>query len=181
MIPPGSRFLEVSRLMVSLWIGGRFTSSSFHRQPTPHRDRRSFTTATLPSTRQTHWSPGTYLVKISGLGIEALAVPAGQEAASLLQKEPLPDRFNEKSELEVVITHGGTRHLAFDLSAERGRQDVSSIVRHSQHVVPGFTRLTSLAAVSSDVTLLLTAGRAKLLLSMLRPHRNRLKLDAEIA
>ena len=59
--------------------------------------------------------PGTYMVKISGLGVEALAVPAGQEAVALSQTEPLPDRYNEKSELEVVIAHGGTRHLAFDL------------------------------------------------------------------
>jgi hypothetical protein len=44
--------------------------------------------------------PGTYSVWINGI----------DEGA-----KPLPDRFNSKSVLDVVITHGGTCHLAFDL------------------------------------------------------------------
>jgi hypothetical protein len=59
--------------------------------------------------------PGTYLVKISGLGLEGLAVAAGAEAESLSLKEPLPERYNRKSEIEVVIPHEGTRQLHFDL------------------------------------------------------------------
>lgn len=59
--------------------------------------------------------PGRYMVKVSGLGINALSVPAGREREALLLKEPLHARYNEKSELEVVIPHGGTRHLEFNL------------------------------------------------------------------
>ncbi len=59
--------------------------------------------------------PGTYIVKISGLGIEGVLVPAGQAADGYPRVEPLPDRFNKKSELEVVIPHGGSRHLEFNL------------------------------------------------------------------
>ena len=55
--------------------------------------------------------PGTYSVKISGLGEESVSLSADRCA----EAEPLPERFHEKSRIEVVIPHGGTCHLSFDL------------------------------------------------------------------
>lgn len=60
-------------------------------------------------------TPGTYTVKISGLGLEGLTARAGEEGNAALV-EPLPRRYNEESELEVVIPHCGTRHLEFNLN-----------------------------------------------------------------
>ena len=55
--------------------------------------------------------PGTYCVWIGGQVKQGVSVPAGQDAADV----PLPDRYNTKSELEVVIPHNGTHHLDFNL------------------------------------------------------------------
>ena len=55
--------------------------------------------------------PGTYCVWILGQVKQGVSVPAGQDAAEV----PLPDRYNTKSELEVVIPHNGTHHLDFNL------------------------------------------------------------------
>jgi hypothetical protein len=59
--------------------------------------------------------PGTYSVRISGRAEKTVSVPARQTAGDVPQFEPLPERFNEKSVLEVAILRGGTCHLDFDL------------------------------------------------------------------
>jgi hypothetical protein len=57
--------------------------------------------------------PGTYQVRISGL--ECVLIPEAQGTGASLPTDPMPDRFNRKSELEVFLPHGGTFHLEFDL------------------------------------------------------------------
>jgi len=55
--------------------------------------------------------PGSYSVRIDGQVKQGVSVPEGQDAADM----PLPDRYNTKSELEVVIPCNGTHHLDFNL------------------------------------------------------------------
>ncbi|MGC8641858.1 MAG: hypothetical protein ACP5XB_18485 [Isosphaeraceae bacterium] len=63
----------------------------------------------------TSLAPGTYRVVISGLGVEGLLVAAGMEDESPTLTEPIPARYNRKSELLIDVPRCGTQHLHFDL------------------------------------------------------------------
>ena len=66
---------------------------------------------TLPTTDPL--VPGTYQVRISGLESFLSRDMFGGDPS--MPAEPLPECYNSKSVLQVVITHGGTRQLEFDL------------------------------------------------------------------
>jgi hypothetical protein len=57
--------------------------------------------------------PGTYEVRISGLDV--IVVREAQGEGATVQADPVPDCYNFKSVIQVVIPRGGSRHLEFDL------------------------------------------------------------------
>jgi hypothetical protein len=61
--------------------------------------------------------PGTYLVRISGLGEEAMSAAAGPAEAdgATSRPETVPARYNQESVLRVNIPRNGAHQLDFNL------------------------------------------------------------------